>query len=171
MRLPDSSDDGSRNFHLGNAESGLLDGCSLLYGGAKAERSDDYDKEMCTKVFLDWLKAKVIPKLASGKRNCVLELDRAAYHTQSTSATKPMRNSYTRDRPVDAMTRYGGRLHGWPHNYVAHRQKTKTQLWRDGNKHAFLRHISPGKWLIPLVAEIFSSHSFFACSPSQIKIY
>lgn len=61
-KVPSSLGDRCIVCHLGSPKSGLLDGCLPMYRGAKAKRSDDDQKEMCTEAFLNWMKTKVFPK-------------------------------------------------------------------------------------------------------------
>lgn len=107
-KVPSGSGDRCIVSHLGSAETGLLEGCLLMYRGIKANKSADYHSEMNTDVFIDWLKKKVFPKMKSLGKKCVLVLDRATYHTQLTPETKRMRISYSKPILVDAVKRWGG---------------------------------------------------------------
>jgi DDE superfamily endonuclease len=92
-RVPSGSGDRAIVSHLGSAETGLFDGCLLLYNVSKSNNNADYHSEMKASVFLDWLQKKVFPKMQELGKKCVLVLDRATYHTRLTPHTKRMRKS------------------------------------------------------------------------------
>jgi hypothetical protein len=92
-------------FLLGSAETGLLDGCLLLYNGAKSNNNADYHSEMNASVFLDWLQKKVFPRMKEFGKKFVLVLDRATYLARLTPHTKRMRKSYNKPVFVDALER------------------------------------------------------------------
>jgi hypothetical protein len=101
-KVPSGSGDRAIVSHLGSSETGLLEGCLLLYNGAKSNQSSDYHTEMNSAVFLDWLETKVFPAMVKLRRKCVLVLDRATYHTMLTAHTKPMRKSYNKHVLIEA---------------------------------------------------------------------
>jgi DDE superfamily endonuclease len=126
-KVPSGSGDRAIVSHLGSAETGLLDGCLLLYNDAKSNNNADYHSEMNASVFLDWLLKKVFPRMKEFGKTCVLVLDRATYHTRLTPHTNRMRKSYTKPELVDALERWDGIPDEWPSNW--RQSKTKAQLF------------------------------------------
>jgi hypothetical protein len=92
-RVPSGSGDRAIVSHLGSAETGILDGCLLLYNGSKSNNNADYHSQMNASVFLDCLQKKVFPKMKELGKKCALVLGRATYHTRLTPHTKRMRKS------------------------------------------------------------------------------
>jgi hypothetical protein len=58
-----------------------LDGCMVLYNGAKSNNNADYHSEINASVFLDWLQKKVFPRMNEFVKKRVLVLYRATYRT------------------------------------------------------------------------------------------
>ena len=68
-------------FHVGSAESKLLENDLLLFRGSKSNSSSDYQTEMNWFVFSDWCESKVFPYMKRIMQKYVLVLGRATYHT------------------------------------------------------------------------------------------
>ena len=68
--------------HVFSADTGLLDGCMLLYRGSKSNKSADYHSEMNWDVFSDCCNRAVFPAIPAKQKKAVIVLDRATYHTQ-----------------------------------------------------------------------------------------
>lgn len=84
-RVPVPSGKGGRLIvaHVGSRETGLVRDAALVFVGKKGK--GDYHKEMCSEVWLKWLKESVFPKISGG----VLVVDRAPYHLVRTPETTP----------------------------------------------------------------------------------
>jgi hypothetical protein len=114
-KVPSGSGDRAIVSHLGSSETGLLEGCLLLYNGTKSNQSADYHTEINSAVFLDCLE-KVFPAMVKLGRKCVFVLDRAKYHTMLTAHTKPMRKSYNKPVLIEALKRWGEVPEDWSEN-------------------------------------------------------
>eukprot|EP00171_Calliarthron_tuberculosum_P004037 IDg4037t1 len=68
--------------HVISENDVFLKNCMLLYRGAKANKSDDYHTEMNWDIFSSWCQKTVFPAISAHKKNAVLVLDRASYHTK-----------------------------------------------------------------------------------------
>ena len=80
-RVPSSRRTRSIVYHLGSKETGLLEGCLLLFTGQKSS-DPDYNSEMNSEVFLKWFEETVFPKMKEGGQKCVFVLDRANYRNE-----------------------------------------------------------------------------------------
>ena len=113
-RVSSCSGDRSIVCNVGSPYTGLLDGCLLLFKGKK--RADpNYHSEMNGTAFMDWLKSTVFPKLRSIGKKCVLELDRAKYHTTITEETRKPTKAWNKAMLISGIKRWGG-PRGWPEN-------------------------------------------------------
>ena len=68
-------------FHIGCADTGLLDQCMLLFRGSKSNKSADYHTEMKWEVFSHCCGTKAFPSIAANSAKSVVVLDRAIHHT------------------------------------------------------------------------------------------
>ena len=100
-------------YTLDSAEPGLLDGCLLMFRGAKSKRSEDCHMKMNSVVFFDWLEKTVFPNLKRCGNKFVFALDRATYHTFLWNKRLPNTRKTKRDL-VAAITRCGGHLDNGP---------------------------------------------------------
>lgn len=79
LQGPSGSGDRAIVSHLGSAEKDLLDGCLVLYRGAKSSKDADYHSDGRSIFSLAWEQG-VSSDEGTWKRT-VLVLDRATYHT------------------------------------------------------------------------------------------
>ena len=104
--------------HIGSCDTGLLDGCLLLFRGQTSKKNSDYHTEMNTAVFLDWLEKNVFPRIQkvssdlNGEAVCVF--DRATYQTSLTSSTKPVRVGMAKQEIAEKILMWGGPADDWP---------------------------------------------------------
>ena len=89
--------------HLGSAETGLQDGCLMMFPGGKSQQSEDYHTKMNSAMFLDWLEKTVFPKLKEGGKKYVLVLDKATYHSPLTENTRSPNMKWTKRGLVAAI--------------------------------------------------------------------
>ena len=73
--VPSGSGERSIDAHVGSSETGLLQGCLLMYRGKHAKQSDDYHKEMFWEGFSHWCRHRVFPAMKRTQRKSVLILD------------------------------------------------------------------------------------------------
>ena len=154
-KVPSGKGERSIICHLGSAETGLLDGCLLMFRGSKSSQSSDYHTEMNSEVFLDWLEKTVFPKLKQIGKKCVLVLDRATYHTPLTPNTRPPSTSWNKKDLAAAITRWGGPHRSWPMDWRVSRKVTKSIMMEHAKK------IAPApKYMVQHVADTFSEDDF-----------
>ena len=68
-KVPGGKGNRSIVFHVGSAESGLLENCLLLFKVSKSNKSSDYHTEMNWLVFSNWLESKVFPAMKRTMQN------------------------------------------------------------------------------------------------------
>ena len=131
-RVPSGS--GARTIicHLGSNETGLLEGCLLMYRGSKSRQSDDYHTEMNADVFQDWCKKRVFPTMKRQGKKCVLVLDRATYHTKITDDTRPPTTQWRKAQLIEAIRRWDGPDDDWPLTWAA--EKTNRQMLQEAHR-------------------------------------
>lgn len=86
-RVLTCSGDRSILYHLGSAETGLLEDFVLLFTGRKRSYTD-YHTEINSCVILPWLENAVSPHIQQTGVRRVLVLDRATYHTMTTDDSR-----------------------------------------------------------------------------------
>jgi hypothetical protein len=116
-KVPSVKGERSIVCHLGSDETGLLDGCFLMYRGSKSNKSSDYHTEMKADVFMDRCKMKVFPALQNRGKRAVPVLDRATYHTMLTAHSKRIVKSASKSAMIDEIDRWGGPPNDWPENW------------------------------------------------------
>ena len=113
-------------YHVGCADTGLLDNYLLLFRGSKSNKSSDYHTEMNWSVFSDWCQSKVFPAMKNTKQKSVLVLDRATYHTFLDEQDRRPTTSWNKSKIADAISRWDGIPDDWPLTWRV--KKTKDQL-------------------------------------------
>ncbi len=68
-KVPSGKGERSISSHIGCAETGLLDGCLLLFRGSKSLHDTDYHSEMNWNVFCHWCEHKVFPAMQQTRRS------------------------------------------------------------------------------------------------------
>ena len=66
--------------HIGSPDSGLVNGCMLLFRGSKSNKSADHHTEMNWDFFSIWCETKVFPNIAATGVKSVFVLGKATYH-------------------------------------------------------------------------------------------
>ena len=80
ITVPSGRGERSILCHVASAQTGLLDGCMLLYRGSKSNKSADYHSEMNWNVFSDCCNRIEFPAIVVRRQNSVPVADRAIYH-------------------------------------------------------------------------------------------
>ena len=80
---------------------------------------------MNASVFHNWLETKVFPAMKSRRKESVLVLDSAQYHTKLTENTKPPRKSCKKAQLVQAIKDWGEKDPNWPEDWDVDRKVTK----------------------------------------------
>ncbi len=78
--VPAGKGDRSIVWHIGCAETGLLENCLLLFRVSKSNKSSDRHTEMNWYVFSSWCESIVFPKIKQTSAKSVVVLYRATYH-------------------------------------------------------------------------------------------
>ena len=100
-------------FHIGCAETGLLEDCLLMFRGSKPNKSSDYHSEMNWDVFSHWCDSEVFPRIKCvGYKSCLL-LDRAIYYTVLDEEDRRPVTSWSKTRVFDAIERWGDCEYAW----------------------------------------------------------
>ena len=133
-KVPPGKSERNIIYHLGSAETGLLDGCLLMFRGSKSSQSSDYHTEMYTEVFFDLLENTVFPKLKQIGKNCMLVLDRATYHSPLTLSMRPPATSWNKQGLAAAITRWGGPNRSWTIDWRTSRKVTKRIMMENTKK-------------------------------------
>lgn len=153
FNVPSGKGERSILSHVGSGETGLLEGCMLLYRGAKANKSEDYHTEMNWDVFRHWCENTVFPAIVATGKKSVIVLDRAKYHTKLDDIDRKPVTSWNKQRLGDAIVRWGGQPEDWPLTW--RRKKSKAQLLEQ----ARLMYRTP-IYTIQKIADKFSEGDF-----------
>jgi hypothetical protein len=164
-KVPSGSGDRATVSHLDSAETSLLDGCLLLCNGAKSNNNADYHSEIDAKVFLDWLQKKVFLRMKEFRKECVLVLARATYHTRLTPHTKRMRKRCNKPVPVDALERWDGVPEEWHSNG----RQSKTKRNSSSSAKPLHRHPSTLHRSLRTSSKVVILTSRYSCYPSHTR--
>ena len=151
--VPSGKGERSILSHIGCAETGLLDGCMLLFRGSKSNKNADYHSEMNWNVLSHWCETTVFPKIAATGKSSVVVLDRATYHTVLDDEDRKPVMAWNKARLIDSIKRWGGAPDNWPLTWA--QQKTKHQLL----DHAKKIYPTP-KYKIQKIADKFEQEGF-----------
>ena len=153
-KVPSGKGERSIISHVGCAETGLLDGCFLLFRGSKSNKDSDYHTEMNWEVFSHWCETKVFPASRDTQIPSVLVLDRETYHTVLDEEDRWPVNSWNKKRLADSIVRWEGIPDDWPLNW--RNLKSKPQLLQQA------RNIYPNpKYKIQKIADSFNIKILF----------
>ena len=110
-------------YHIGCADTGLLDQCMLLFRGSKSSKSADYHTGMNWAGFSHWCEKKVVPAVAATSINSAVVFDRATYHTVLDEEDRKPDTTWNKARLIEAVKRWGGAPNDWPLTWI--HKKTK----------------------------------------------